>query len=164
VALEGHDGSGKTTLAKRLAARLDAAYVRPYGGPRGGEMLAAAERGDHQRALDLAQSLAGEAIDAADGPRLVCDRLWLTVFTIVPEAMFEQWGDRAPTAVCWADAATTLERLGERSEPSRPSAWHEHYLSRYRELARQFDCPLVRTDGLSEEQALDALTDWVQGS
>lgn len=162
MALDGHDGSGKTTLAKHLADRLDAVYVRPYGGPSGSEMLATAEAGEYERALELGRDLAGRATGAVDAPRLVCDRLWLTVFTIVPESLFARWGRRAPTAVCWADAQTTLERVGGRHEPTRALDWHKHYLARYRELARRFDCPVVRTDKLSERQALDVLTDWAR--
>jgi hypothetical protein len=160
VALEGHDGSGKTTLAIRLAERLDAEYVRPYGGPVGAEMLAAAERDDHERAFELGRAAANEALRRAGGSRIVCDRLWLTVFTLVPPVLFPRWGARAPTAVCWADLATTQERLERRSEDARGTAWHEHYVRRYRELARRFDCPVVRTDAMSEDEALDSLTDW----
>jgi hypothetical protein len=162
LALEGHDGSGKTTLARLLAERLDAVYVRPYGGPEGDAMLAAAERGEYELAFAVGRAAADAALAREGADRVVCDRLWLTVFTLVPPALFAQWGPRAPTAVCWADLATTEARLGLRDEAVRSRDWHERYLERYRRLATRFDCPVVRTDVQSEQQALQELELWAR--
>ena len=46
VALDGHDGSGKTTLAYALAERLGGTMVRPFAGETGAQLLHAGERQD----------------------------------------------------------------------------------------------------------------------
>lgn len=93
---------------------------------------------------------------------LVFDRHWVTVLSIVPDRYLPDWEPLPPTAVCWADLAATLARVDARPEVPEPREWHAHYVSRYRELADRFGCPLIRTDTLSEDEALDELTRWAE--
>ena len=85
IALDGHDGSGKTTLARRVAAELCAVYVGPYGSPFGDALLTAAREANYTRVL----SLSSEAISVAlarvpDSCPVVFDRCWLTALPQMP--------------------------------------------------------------------------------
>src|SRR5438270_862702 len=93
LVVDGHDGSGKTSIARSVAARLGFAYVKPYDGNLG-DFIAWAW-GTTQ--FDLADAVARAAvsrelalIDGAEGA--VFDRHWLTMFTVLPEKYWANWG------------------------------------------------------------------------
>ena len=86
IALEGTEGCGKSTAAKRLAAEIDAVLTRETGGTRIGQLVrnivadpATVELDDHAEALliaaDRAQHLAEIVLPAlAAGRHVVSDR------------------------------------------------------------------------------------------
>jgi thymidylate kinase len=157
LGIDGHDGSGKTTLAENLAGRLGGSYRRPFSGQMGREFLAAGESGEFSRAIELGAAAIDRAISEPDlRAPVVLDRSWITVASVTPWDLFSrQWTHWLPTMVCWCDLETTLRRLAQRSEKSADVAWHEHYISRYQELANIGRCPLIRTDELDETQSLE---------
>jgi thymidylate kinase len=163
LALDGHDGVGKTTLAPRLAAALGGVAVRPFGGTAGAIQLWAARRGDFGFVDALARQAIAYTLAQQTAPVIVCDRHWMTAFTLLPESYWAAWNPLPPTMLLWIDLPTTLARLGRRGEPPEAVAAHEHYLSRYGELAARFGCPVLRTDGCSEADALDQLVAWARG-
>ena len=160
LALDGHDGAGKSTLASRLAVRLGAVHLRPFSGPVGERMLRAALDGRYARAAVLARGAVARALAAAPGPLVVCDRHWMTAFTLLPEAYREGWAPLPPTALCYAGVAATRARLAARDGDAGEEGWHRNYIRAYRRLARTFGCEVVRTDRLSEDEALEALAAW----
>lgn len=161
LAIDGHDGSGKTTLAKRLAAHLDAVYVRPYDKPTGEQFLDAAENGAHDVAWSIAETAVANILQIHhDARAIVFDRCWLTVFTVVPERFFHRWKYSMPTALCWCDLDTTLDRLSKRKEQHHPLSWHQHYIRLYRNLAKRMDCTIVNTNQLSIDESLIQLINW----
>jgi len=160
LVLDGHDGAGKTTLARSLAHALNATYVYPFRGPRGSDILRTAEAGDFDTAQALARGLLETALDQHAGPLLVLDRHWLTVFTLLPEDYWEAWTPFPATTLCWAELDVTLARLRKRDEESRPAMWHTYYIDLYRDLGRRFDVNFLDTTQLSEDAALRKLLDW----
>ena len=161
LALDGHDGGGKTTIARRLAEEIGAAYVRPFGGPGGQKLLddaAAGRFGEVSRAgkeMVLAQ-------EAARRDVLVFDRHWMTIFTLVGEEWWREWMPIPPTLLCWASLDTTLQRLGARGEDVTHVDEHAHYIDAYAGLAQRFGCEVIRTDRYSEDESLALALSWAK--
>ena len=149
IGIDGHDGSGKTTLAKLLAERIAGSYVRPFGGEWGEELMAAYQSGAHDRILDIGESAIRQAIEKADQNHpIVLDRSWMTVGSLVPSPLFStRWSLWIPSVLCWSDLSTTLTRLSTRyNEEVESREWHEHFLAIYRDLADAKSAPILRTD------------------
>ncbi|WP_081490651.1 AAA family ATPase [Terriglobus roseus] len=166
IALDGHDGSGKTTLSRSLAARIGGIHLRPFQGRLGAGLMKAAEANNSSDIISVgneALNLAGDSYDI--GVPLVFDRAWLTVASLLDAkhmASFRQkWAVHIPTIVCWADLETTVKRLSARSEVVGSLDGHRHYLAKYRELADVCSCPILRTDVYSETECLEQLLSWI---
>ncbi|HEX7168530.1 MAG TPA: hypothetical protein VF230_16230 [Acidimicrobiales bacterium] len=162
VALDGHDGSGKTTLARGLAASWGGTYGRPFGGARGSALLRAGERGDVDAVVALGEEGLRAAVEESGGARpLVLDRAWMTVASLVDwDAFASRWQWWVPTVLCWADLDTTLARVGARDEHPMPRSWHEHYLQRYLALAETTNTYVLRTDLESPAASAALLEQW----
>lgn len=163
LALEGHDGAGKTTLAARLADALGGRHVRPFAGTAGELMLWSALRGDAAFARDLARRAIDRARDVnRDARVLVFDRHWMTISTLLPEAMWDAWAPRPPTALLLASLDATLARLGARDEPPETVASHARYLALYEQLAARYGAVVVRTDDADPDACLVRLVAWAR--
>jgi hypothetical protein len=163
-ALDGHDGSGKTSLARWLAASVNGTYQRPFSGALGGALLRAGERGDVATVIALGEEGIGNAISAAGSGRpVILDRGWMTVASFVQwEQFYPAWRLWMPTALCWADLTTTLERLGRRAEKAEDAATHSGFIEIYRGLAERTGSCVVPTGLLVESQCRDALAAWLR--
>ncbi|MDQ5821773.1 MAG: AAA family ATPase [Actinomycetota bacterium] len=158
VVLDGHDASGKSTLAPLLASSLGGAYAQPFAETLG-DLIAwlwGSER--FEEANDVAHLAVERALAQGDETTpLVFDRHWLTLFTVLPERLHASWLPLPLTVLCWTDGATTARRLAQRSEPVGDLAQHEHYCRLYRELALVHDVPILDTTALSVQAAVDRL-------
>ncbi len=160
LVLDGHDASGKTTLASRLAAELGACHLRPFAGAVGRQFTSSVSRENFDAAAAIAQRAVEDSLSTATSNVVIFDRHWMTVFSMLPEAYWQEWKPLPPTILCWSDLATTLDRLQGRTQSDADDFDHPHYLSVYLQLARRFDCEILRTDKLGLEESLATALAW----
>ena len=152
LVLEGHDGAGKTTLGVRLAEVLGGVHGRPFAGTLGALQLWCGERGDAEFTGELARrAIAYTTEQHRDAPVLVFGRHWMTVCTLLPEALWERWLPPPPTALCVASLPVTLARLGARDEPQESIEAHRRYMALYRTMAERHGAEVIDTSGAVEE-------------
>ena len=85
LALDGHDGAGKTTIASALALRLGGVAVRPFAGATGGALFEAGQREDVDALIEIGGAAIETAVSTAPkGCLVVLDRAWMTVASFMP--------------------------------------------------------------------------------
>jgi dephospho-CoA kinase len=161
IALDGHDGAGKTTLAKLVAQRCGAVYVRPFAPPLGDALMAAYRAGDEPRVVEIGRSAIAAALASHSG-RLVLDRGWLTVQTLLSGSHERAWSDECRTVLCHCGIDETLRRLRARDGDTEPREWHEAFISLYLERAREFKVEVVSTERDVEEAARQIAGLWME--
>jgi deoxyadenosine/deoxycytidine kinase len=163
LVLDGHDATGKTTLAQSLASSINGTYVRPYIEPYGQELLLAAEAHDYDQVMKISsQAFKNVIMKTSLSKPLIFDRLWITVFTLVPESYHSLWTVRPPTIICWTDLNTTLTRLASRKEVVPQTEWHKYYIDLYKNLAKKYKCEVIETTNMDESKSLNFLADWAK--
>lgn len=162
LVIDGHDCSGKTTLATALARELKVPYLKPFNGQLGDDMVRAAELRDFDAAAALASRQLSECLERARSRVCVIDRHWMTVFTLLPENYWDAWRPLPPTVLCAADLKTTMRRLAARSEEVPLGAWHAGYQARYSSLADRFNVPVIDTGCGDERGSLRFLMEWAE--
>lgn len=155
MGIDGHDGTGKTTIAKSVAAQLGMTCLRPFGGSSGQELSRASAEGNTKAVLSIGASALEHALRSVAGTgTVILDRSWLTVASLVDDAVFQaRWTLWIPTILCWADLPTTLGRLAQRDEPAESIDGHRYYIARYKTIAAANGCPVVDTSHASEEES-----------
>ncbi|KGJ72226.1 hypothetical protein GY21_16860 [Cryobacterium roopkundense] len=156
IGIDGHNGTGKTTIAQGVARALNASYQRPFAGEHGALLADANRAGDGEAVLRIGSSALTAAI-RRNGPTrpIVLDRSWITVGSLLTdEEFYDRWNIWVPTILCWSDLPTTLERLGRRGEQTESADWHEHYIDRYRCMAEDRGCLIVNTGQCSDAEAI----------
>ncbi|HEY9259625.1 hypothetical protein [Chitinophaga sp.] len=160
LAIDGHDGAGKTTMAILLAQALGAKYLRPFGGTTGAALIEHAEKKEYQQVADLGRAAVNALLQENDQDILVFDRHWMTIFTLIPEAYRQDWLPVPPTTLCYAGISTTLQRLAIRTEETFDVAYHTGYMAQYLSLGKTFGANILRTDQHSQEACLAQLLTW----
>ena len=143
LVFDGHDGSGKTSLARRVAELCGASYARPFGGERGERLFALASAGFYDEANRHALECVRDA--QSGGGATVFDRHWMTAFTLLPEAYWEAWSPLPRTILCRTDVDTTLSRLAQREVRGAGEDSHERWIAKYGSLAARFNCEVLDT-------------------
>ena len=144
LVVDGHDGAGKTTIAKCIAERYGMKYVKPFSDSLG-DLIAWAYR---QQKFEFANNIALAAIEKQlsdnKGIDLVFDRHWLSMYTVLPEEFHSLW-QRPITICCWADVNTTINRLRSRNEFEVNEWNHEYYCEAYKNYAIKYGTMLLNT-------------------
>jgi thymidylate kinase len=158
IVLDGHDGAGKTTLAQMLAQAIGGCYVKPFNNTLG-DLIIWLYRNKRYEQVDNLAVWALEKVykDHAHESLLIFDRHWLCIFTLLPNEYYERWLPLPPTVLCWTNLETTIKRLEARGETVGPIERHQHYCERYRDLATQYNVPLIDTTHCSSEEALEQI-------
>ena len=165
IVLDGHDGSGKTTLARLAAETLGGTYVKPFDATLGDMIMWLSD----ERRYEFADRLARASIEKImkehpASPLLIFDRHWLSMFTLFPAELRDSWYPLPATILCWTDLETTKLRLSTRGEYPGDDAEHERYIRLYRTLANSFDVPIIDTTSESPRASLDRIVELVRVS
>ncbi|HNO71073.1 MAG TPA: hypothetical protein PKO16_04790 [Bacteroidia bacterium] len=160
IALDGHDGSGKTTISKLVASTLKGIYVRPFAGSKGIALIEAADQEDYDLVLQIGNESIQDIYNQHSNDLLIFDRHWMTVLSLVPENFWNKWLFFPPTILCWANLAITKQRLDERSEKKFDDAYHKNYLTIYKKLANQYGALIIDTSNKNTEQCLAEISKW----
>jgi len=173
VALEGIDGSGKTTVAQELAERLEAeglrvAIVSPYrlaNKALGKDIyeLWGTPEGDSQAITTLRSVIetAEQQAKSNDTDVIIYDRHWLTAFTEIGNSpdLVETWGDLyVPAALLRVAPAVAQRRIGndERSAWSNLDAQHR-YATMFGIMARRFTQHMIGIYRSDDDVSVEAL-------
>lgn len=162
LVIDGHDGSGKTTLSSRLARSLGGIHVQPYSRPVGQQFARLIERREFELASELARRAVDQVLANSDAPVVICDRHWMTAFSVLPETYWSAWQSLPPTALCWANLETTIARLDLRGKPDEELWDHKHFLTSYWELGQRFGAYLVHTDNRTLDDSFTDLRTWAK--
>lgn len=158
LAVEGPDGSGKTSIAEGLAARLGGRYVKPFEGTVGLVIRWLHERHDYELASRVAWAAATRIVEAnLDSPWLIFDRHWVSVLAFTARALPQIWMPPPPTLVCLADRSTIAGRLQRRGASPEELESSAGIVERFERLARDYELPVIDTSQTTAEGAIEQI-------
>ncbi|SFH03900.1 glycosyltransferase family 2 protein [Methylobacterium gossipiicola] len=153
LAIDGLDGSGKSAVARHVAAALGATVLDPFAGRIGALMVHLARLGQYDRADAVAHdAVALSLAEAPPGP-VVLDRHWFTASQLLSSAYRAGWEPRPFSVMTWADRPTTLARLTARGVPDAEAQMTDDRIDTYRRLAAELGLPLLDTTHTTPEEA-----------
>lgn len=143
LVVDGHDGAGKTTIAKRIAEEYGMKYVKPFSDSLGDLIAWSYREGKYSLLNDIAMAAVEKQLSENKNTDVIFDRHWMSMFSILPKIYHSGW--EIPTTICcWADIATTLDRLRKRDRMD--EEWdHEHFCLCYKEYAIKYGIMLLDT-------------------
>ncbi len=152
LAVDGLDGSGKSSIARRVAEALGATVLNPFSGQVGAILVHLARTGQHALADDVAHAAVAAAIANAPPGPVVFDRHWFTASQLLSPAYRPGWEPRPFTVMCWADRPTTIARMVARGVPNPSEHMTEDRIAGYRTLAEELRLPLLDTSRIAPEE------------
>lgn len=152
LAVDGLDGSGKSSIARRVAEALGATVLNPFSGQVGAILVHLARTGQHALADDVAHAAVAAAIANAPPGPVVFDRHWFTASQLLSPAYRPGWEPRPFTVMCWADRPTTIARMVARGVPNPSEHMTEARIAVYRTLAEELRLPLLDTSRIAPEE------------
>ncbi len=164
IALDGHDGSGKTTLCKLLAASLGGTYVRPFTVEYGESLIRSAEMKNYHETISIGEEAIREACNNHEGGLLIMDRHWMTVLSLLPKVWHSRWYMFPPVILCWCDLHTTKQRIASRNEEKFSDNYHSYYLETYKKLAHFYDVPVIDTGNNSINTSIFEIINWLKNN
>jgi thymidylate kinase len=165
VAIDGHDGAGKSTIAALLAERLGGRTVRPFAPPVGSILSSLRNRGQLKAAEETAFKEISKLTAEAGSDLLIFDRHWASLQTMLsmfePYKLSERWYPLPPTILVWTDVHTTRERHLQRGEKPFPRDRDEYYCKSFRQLAADCGLPILDTTNREPiEVVASILSEW----
>lgn len=143
--VEGYDGSGKTSISKKIADCIGAKYVHffdYYGVKYDIEPLTVTD--------DELVNMTKKALDKALNEKedIVLDRGLITPISALPEKRWEEFREyfeKIPVVLCYATLEDTIDRLKQR--PTDESTWYdnEYWINTNLKIAKKFNVPIVNT-------------------
>jgi len=164
IVLDGHDGSGKTTLSKMLAAHINGIYVRPFGGKNGKVLIESAEKKEYELTIQIGIDSIQQIYNQHTNQTLVFDRHWMTVLSLLPEQLWKKWTIYPPTILCWANLQTTKKRLHQRMEQKFDDEYHQSYLNIYKNLVSHHNSLIIDTNRESIQDSLNTINQWLNNN
>jgi len=157
LVIDGHDGSGKSTVAGLLARRLGWVVARPFTGAVSQAFYRCLAQDEPQQLHGIARAAVAR-LEALHAPGVVFDRHWVTMLSVLPQRCWPGWLPSPPTLLCWADPLTTLARVSARGETTRNTLeLHQCSCALFRELAQHHELPVLNTTQLAPDRALATL-------
>lgn len=143
--VEGYDGSGKTSIAKKIAEIIGAKYVHffaNYGVQYDIEPLSVTD----EELISMTKSALDKAL--SEDVDIVLDRGLITPISALPEEKwgeFQEYFDKIPVVLCYATLEDTIERLKLREEDE--SEWYDnkYWIDINLKIAQRFSTPIVNT-------------------
>ncbi|MDP9164562.1 MAG: AAA family ATPase [Actinomycetota bacterium] len=156
VAFDGHDGAGKSSTAAYVAEQVGARIVRPFDAALGKHLAWLWQAGRFDETDRLARQSIERLLDCPD-ERLLFDRHWVTMFTVLPEVFWVDWRPLPPTVVFVADPSDIAKRLAFRGENPGNAAEHRYWVDKYAALsvhaARRLIIDSSKTDPTTARRA-----------
>lgn len=143
--VEGYDGSGKTTISKKIAEIIGAKYVHffsDYGVEYSIEPLSVSD----DELVEMTKKALDKAL--ADEQDIVLDRGLITPISALPEERWEEFREyfeKIPVVLCYASLEDTLDRLKIREEDE--SNWYDnkYWMDINLKISKKFNIPIVNT-------------------
>lgn len=108
LAVDGLDGSGKSSIARLVAREIGARILDPFSGPIGTVLVHLARNGRQALADDLAHAAVAAAMAEVPPGPVVFDRHWFTASQLLSPAFRSGWDPRPYAVMCWADRRRSL--------------------------------------------------------
>ncbi len=160
IAFDGHDGSGKTSLSKELAALWTGIYVRPFGGITGRMLIESFEHKNFNLTFEIGLNAIRETENLYSNSLLVFDRHWMTVLSLLPKELRLKWSIYPPTVLCWTDLQTTKSRLVKRNEQQFDDKYHQYYIDKYPQLVGTQNLLKIDTGRNDFKSCLNQINEW----
>lgn len=145
--LEGYDGSGKTSVSKKIAEAIGGRYVHffsEYGVKYDIEPLSVSD----DELVAMTKRALDQALEDAKKQDIVLDRGLITPISALPEERWEEFREyfeKIPVVMCYATLEDTIDRLKIRDEDE--STWYDnkYWIDINLKIAEKFDVPIVNT-------------------
>lgn len=143
--VEGYDGSGKSSISKKIANIIGAKYVHfftEYGVNYSIEPLSITD----DELVDMTKKALDKAL--ADPMDIVLDRGLITPISALPENRwdeFKEYFEKIPVVLCYTTLEDTIDRLKMRETDE--SKWYdnEYWININLKIAKKFNIPIVNT-------------------
>lgn len=158
VIIDGHAGSGKTTLARSIAESQGFAYVKAFDGTTGDVNTWLYGQGRTTDLVLFRRIICEHAVDRNAKRPAVFDRLFPSSLSLISP---NDWPDRLPfaeqTVICWCPAKLAMTRLAERGRDIWSVEEHRQFCQIFADIAARYRLLVINTGVLSAGDALESI-------